>query len=201
MKKDDTAAGGRVNSASPAFDIAYVAVFAGLIAAFGFLAIPVGALGVPIVLQNAAVILSGVVLGARRGIMATTLFLLIGMALPVLAGGRTTITAASSPTVGYLVGYLISAFIAGLIAYRAPIRHKGLAIVWLGIAAFVGLAIQYICGVIGLMIRSGVDFSGAWAAQVPFFGPDALKMVAVVAIAFAVHTAFPQLIRDERARS
>ena len=46
----DTTARGN-GSSSAALDIAYVAVFAALIAVLGFLAIPVGAAGVPIVLQ------------------------------------------------------------------------------------------------------------------------------------------------------
>ena len=98
-------------------DIALIAVFAAIIIVLGFVSIPVGAAGVPIVLQNAAVILAGLVLGRRRGFLTAAVFLLVGLALPVLAGGRTVIAALGGPTVGYLVGYLVSAYVAGALAY------------------------------------------------------------------------------------
>ena len=98
---------------SVATDIAYIAVFAALISVLGFVAIPIGSAGVPIVLQNVATILAGLVLGGRRGFFATGLFLLISIAFPVLAGGRTLIQAFAGPTIGYLLGYLLGAAAAG----------------------------------------------------------------------------------------
>lgn len=179
---------------STAQDIALIAVFAAIIIVLGFVSIPVGAAGVPIVLQNAAVILAGLVLGSRRGFYTAGIFLLVGLALPVLAGGRTVISALGGPTVGYLVGYLVSAPVAGAIAYRAPFRsNKGATIVILAVAGFVALFFQYLCGVFGLMWRTDMSFGGAWAAQVPFLLPDAGKTVLMIAIAFAVHQAFPDL--------
>ena len=60
---------------NPLLDVAYIAVFAALIIALAFVAIPVGAAGVPIVLQNAAVILAGLILGRTRGFLTALLFL------------------------------------------------------------------------------------------------------------------------------
>lgn len=175
-------------------DIALIAVFAAIVIVLGFVSIPVGAAGVPIVLQNAAVILAGLVLGWRRGFFAAGIFLLVGLALPVLAGGRTVISALGGPTVGYLAGYLVSAAIAGAIAYTAPLRsNKGASIAILILAGYVGLFFQYLCGVFGLMWRSDMSFSAAWAAQVAFLAPDAGKVALMIAIAFAVHQAFPDL--------
>ena len=79
---------------NPLLDVAYIAVFAALIIALAFVAIPVGAAGVPIVLQNAAVILAGLILGRTRGFLTALLFLGLGLiGLPVLAGGKTTLAA------------------------------------------------------------------------------------------------------------
>lgn len=182
------------NATTTATDIAYTAVFAAIIMVVGFVAIPVGAAGVPIVLQNAAVILAGLVLGARRGFLSTLLFLVVGLALPVLAGGRTTTAALGGPTVGYLVGYLIAAWAAGAIAYRAPFSSSRAATTGIFIlAGYFSLFLEYLFGVFGMMARLDMGFGAAWAAQVPFLLPDAGKIALMIAIALAVHAAFPDL--------
>lgn len=187
------------SSASTATDIAYIAVFAAIIIVLGFLAIPVGALGAPIVLQNAAVILAGLVLGRRRGFLTAAVFLLVGLALPVLAGGRTTIAAIGGVTVGYLVGYLISAWVTGAIAYRAPFKaNRGTTIAVFIIAGYVGLFIQYFFGVFGFMYRADMTFVQAWQAQLPFMLPDAFKIALMIAVAIGVHSAFPDIRRGRR---
>ena len=189
----------RMTKNSTAQDIALIAVFAAIVIVLGFVSIPVGAAGVPIVLQNAAVILAGLVLGWRRGFATAAIFLLVGLALPVLAGGRTVISALGGATVGYLAGYLVSAAVAGAIAYSAPFKsNKAATIGILILAGYVALFFQYLCGVFGLMWRAQMSFGAAWAAQVPFLLPDAGKIALMIAIAFAVHQAFPDL-RGRRA--
>ncbi|AZA10678.1 biotin transporter BioY [Corynebacterium gerontici] len=173
-------------------DLAYIAVFAALIIVFAFVSIPVGAAGVPIVLQNAIVILAALVLGPKRGFLATALFLGIGLlGIPVLAGGRSTLAALAGPTVGYIVGYLVAAFVAGAIAYRAT--RGGSAILTLAIAGLAGLAIQYLFGTFGLMLRADMAFMPALAVNGPFIIPDLIKVAAAVGIASGVHAAFPDL--------
>lgn len=180
-------------------DIALIAVFAAIIIVLGFVSIPVGAAGVPIVLQNAAVILAGLVLGRRRGFLTAAVFLLVGLALPVLAGGRTVIAGLGGPTVGYLVGYLVSAYVAGALAYIAPFKaNRGATVAVIALAGFVGLFLQYLFGVFGLMWRLDMTFGAAWAAQVPFLLPDAGKIALMIAVAAAVHGAFPDLHRERR---
>ncbi|MGV0362543.1 biotin transporter BioY [Corynebacterium minutissimum] len=179
---------------SVALDIAYVAVFTALIIVFAFVSIPTPTAGVPIVIQNAVIILAGLVLGGRRGFFVGLLFLALGLVgLPILAGGRSALSAIAGPTVGYLVGYIIAPAIAGLIAYRAP-RNKGGMIVTLAIAGIIGLAIQYLCGSLGLMVRSDMSFGAAILAQGPFIIPDLIKVAIMVAIAAGVHAAFPDLM-------
>ena len=182
---------------SLATDLAYVAVFTALIIVLAFVSIPVGAAGVPIVMQNAAIILAGLVLGGRRGLYVGLLFLVLGLALPVLAGGGTTLRALAGPTAGYIVGYVLAPAVAGLIAYRAP-RNKGGMAITLIVAAIAGLAVQYVCGSIGLMLRSGLELAPAFAAQIPFLVPDSAKIVIAIIIALGVHAAFPDLIARKK---
>lgn len=138
-------------------------------------------------------------LGCRRGGLTALLVLLIGCALPVLAGGRTTLQALAGPTAGYLVGYVISAFVAGFIAYRARTTTSLLTLM-LSIAAVLGLLIQYLCGMGGLMLRSGLSLSAAAVAQAPFLLPDIAKIIVAVLIAAGVHSAFPDLMGSSRTR-
>ncbi|MFP7364644.1 biotin transporter BioY [Corynebacterium callunae] len=184
----------RPSSAKRLQDLALIAVFAALIIVLAFVSIPVGTAGVPIVLQNAAVVLAGLVLGGRRGFLAALLFLALGLiGLPVLAGGRTTIAALAGPTAGYIVGYLLSALVAGSIAYLAPKKRGTGMFVVLGLAALAGLITQYLCGSIGLTLRAGMGFAEAATAQLPFILPDLGKFAVMVIIAAGVHAAFPDL--------
>ena len=68
--------------------VAVTGVFAALIAVAAMLPpIPVGGFGVPITLQTFAVMLTGIVLGARLGFLAVLLYLVVGLAgLPVFSG-------------------------------------------------------------------------------------------------------------------
>src|SRR5699024_6045578 len=91
----------RVMSAA---DIALVATFAALTAVCAILpAITIGGL-VPITLQTFAVLLTGAVLGARRGFFAILLYIGIGIiGLPVFASGAAGLAPFAGPSVGYLV--------------------------------------------------------------------------------------------------
>lgn len=191
-----------MNSRSRVTDLAYIAVFAALIIVFAFVAIPVGGAGVPIVIQNAIIILTGLVLGPRRAFLAVALVFLLGLGLPVMAGGRTILAAVAGPTVGYLAGYLVSAWAAGAIAYQAPARRRVAQLGWFIGASIIALLTQYLLGTLGLMWRADMSLSTAAVSQVPFLLPDSCKAAAMIAIALGVHAAFPDLLsrRDRRAR-
>ncbi|WP_018297985.1 biotin transporter BioY [Corynebacterium lubricantis] len=179
-------------------DIAYIAVFAALIIVLAFVSIPVGTAGIPIVLQNAACILAGLVLGARRGFFSVLLFLVLGLiGIPVLAGGRTTLAALAGTSVGYLVGYMLSALVAGWIAYAALSKTALARTAGFVLAGVVGLLIQYVCGAIGLVFRADLTVGAAAAAQLAFVVPDAVKVAVMIVIALAVHQAFPNLRRGK----
>ena len=78
--------------------------------------------------------LCGTVLGAKRGALAVVLFLaLVAAGLPLLSGGRGGLGVFASPSVGYLIGFPIAAFVAGWVVqtWRAGV----------GLAAFAGAAI------------------------------------------------------------
>ena len=70
-------------------DLALIATFAGVVAALGLVPafLPPG-FSVPITAQSLGVMLTGAVIGGRRGFLALVLFLvLVAVGLPLLAGG------------------------------------------------------------------------------------------------------------------
>lgn len=75
---------------------------------------------VPVTGQTFAVLLSGVVLGARRAFLAQMLYLLQGACgLPVFSGGAAGALVMAGPTGGYLVAFPFAAFVTGVLAERA----------------------------------------------------------------------------------
>lgn len=180
---------------SSATDLALVAVFAALIAAFSLTpAIPVG-VGVPITLQTLAVVLAGLVLGPWRGFLATLLYLAVGFAgLPVFAGGAAGLAVLAKPSVGYLLAFPLGALVAGLlarlfVAWRGPRQYLGLFLA--GLAASL---VIHAAGILGLMAVAKLPFTTAFLTDLTFWPGDLAKMFVASAIAVAVHKAFPALL-------
>ena len=113
----------------------------------------------------------------------------------MLAGGKTTLAALGGPTIGYLVGYLVSATVAGSIAYLAPRGNRKALTIYLALGAIAALACQYLCGSVGMMFRADMSFGQALAVNVPFLIPDLVKAACVVAIASGVHLSLPDIRR------
>ena len=95
-------------------ELATAALFTALLAVAAFVAIPVGS--VPFTLQVYVVLLAGMTLGPRLGVLSVTAYLILGLFAPVYAGGASGLGALFGPTGGYLFGFLGAALIAGLIA-------------------------------------------------------------------------------------
>src|SRR5690606_3227678 len=107
----------------PGTDIALIAAFAALVAACALLPAINVAGPVPITLQTFAVLLSGAVLGARRGFLAVLLYVVAGAAgLPIFSGGASGLAVLTGPTAGYLLGFPLAAGLCGLIVERLPRR-------------------------------------------------------------------------------
>lgn len=97
--------------------------------------------GVPITLQTFFAILAGFLLGKRLGAASMLVYAFIGLAgAPVFArfsGGMDTLI---SPTFGFIVSFVFTAYAAGWIASKIPSK-KGFIL-----AALTGTAINYLFG-------------------------------------------------------
>ena len=109
-------------------NIAYVALFAALIAILGFLPRIDLIAGVPITFQSLGVMLAGAVLGARKGALAVLLFVaLLALGLPLLSGGANLWSVLYTPRIGYVIAFPVAAFVTGLLTERLTMLPLPLA--------------------------------------------------------------------------
>lgn len=173
-------------------NLTHIALFAALIAVLGLVPKIDLASGVPITAQSLGVMLCGTVLGARRGALAVGLFLLVTLAgLPLLAGGRGGLGVLASPTVGYIIGFPVAAFVTGLVTerWRAPV----------GLAAAVGAALGGIfvlnaMGIVGMSVMLDKTLPEATLLAAPYFIGDSIKAVLAGLVTQAIAKARPDAL-------
>jgi biotin transport system substrate-specific component len=136
--------------------------------------IPLPFTPVPITGQTFAVLVVGASLGSRRGAASLALYLLMGLiGLPFFAGGAHGLSVLVGPTGGYLVGFVIAAWLVGLLAARGLDRRVPSAL----LAFLVGELVIYLFGIAWLSVYLGINHAFA-AGFVPFVIGDAIKLVA-----------------------
>lgn len=183
-------------------DLAHIAIFAALIAALGLPGgLTLGAVAVPITFQTLGVMLAGAILGARKGVSAVLLFLVLTAAgLPLLSGGRGGLVwFTTSPSAGYLYGWLLGAVVIGYFTARLLPRYP----FWpaLGATVLGGIVAVYLIGVPVTSINLGIPVWVALADSAKFLPGDLLKVIVTVLVARQVHRAYPGLIASSARRS
>lgn len=135
-------------------------------------AIPLPFTPVPITMSTFAVMLTGAVLGSRRGALSAALYLFIGAAgAPVFASGHSGIFL---PTFGYIIGFLFAAVVVGQLARRQADRRVGTTM----LLGALGTLVIYAFGVPWLAVSLSVDIGQAILLGVaPFLVGDALKIL------------------------
>lgn len=187
---------------STGIDIALIAAFAALIAVCAILPALNVSGPVPITLQTFGVLLTGAVLGARRGFLAVLLYLVVGAAgLPVFSGGAAGLAVFSGPSVGYLIGFPLAAALCGLLVEHLP-RRAVISAPAIFLAGLVASAVFiHTLGIAGLVLRLDLTWGQAFDIDKVFWLGDVLKNVAMALVATAVHRAFPDLLGRRRTRA
>lgn len=151
-------------------EIVLVLSFGLLTALSAKLKLEIGA--VPLTMQTLAVLLSGALLGAKRGALSQFSYLLLGLAgLPWFArgGGLGYIL---SPTFGYIVGFVFAAYFVGWLCEKGFDRQIKTAI----LAMFLGNVLLYIPGLFWLAKFIGIGKVLA-VGFYPFIIGDLLKIL------------------------
>jgi len=168
-------------------------LMAALTAVGAYIFVPIGP--VPIVLTTLFVLLTGLLLGSRWGMASMGVYLLVGaLGLPVFSGGRGGLAHFFGPTGGYLLGFVLSAWITGLISERS----KGLLISDV-IAVLAGSLAIYGLGLPWLKTVTQMSWSKTLIVGViPFLPGDAIKATAAILMARSVR---PILSRQQKSFS
>ncbi len=145
---------------------------------------------VPITGQTAGVILVGAALGARRGAVALTTYLLLGLAgLPIFAGLVAGPLYVLSPSFGFIIGFIPAAFVAGWFAERAWDRKPWLAFVGFVLASIVPflVGVPYMALILAAALGQPITFGSVMeAGLLPFIVPGLIKAAAVALLLPAV---------------
>lgn len=159
-------------------DLAYIALFAVLIAVCSWISIPTP-WQISITLQCFAVFLAVGVLGGRRGTLAVLVYILLGaVGIPVFSGFRGGLGHLLGTTGGYIIGFLFTALVMWLM--EALLGKK----LWvLAVSMVVGLAVCYAFGTAWFMVvyarnsgAIGLGTALGWCV-IPYIIPDVVKIV------------------------
>jgi len=115
-------------------------LFSALIVVGAMIKVPLP--GIPLTLQTMFVLLAGMLLGSRGGLIAVLVYIFMGLVgLPVFTGGG-GLMYLFKPTFGYIVGFALGAFVTGWLAERNPDNSTKQLI----FAAVAGTAVIYAVG-------------------------------------------------------
>jgi biotin transport system substrate-specific component len=174
--------------------IVYVSMFAAIMGALGIVPpIFLGFSPVPITLQTLGVMLSGSVLGARLGpkyaALSQILFLLLVMTgLPLLSGGRGGIGVFFSPSGGYLIGWIVGAYVIGFLTYRM----KNISFVKILLVNILGgIFIVYLFGIPIQAFMMNIPLAKTVILSMVYLPGDFIKVIVASLLAIKLQKSIP----------
>lgn len=147
---------------------------------------------VPHTLQIFFVLLAGLVLGAKDGAISVAVWVLLGVfGLPVFAQGKAGFGVLLGPTGGFLIGFILCAYLVGYFTENRPLKLLRTLVVMLA-----GLILVYAVGLCGfLLIFQFILHKPMTIGQVlpitvlPFFPFDIVKSIIAAYIGVKVRRA------------
>jgi biotin transport system substrate-specific component len=141
-----------IRNRSLATDAALIVAGTALVSALAQVAIPLWP--VPITGQTLGVVIVGAALGSRRGALSLALYLVAGVAgLPIFTGFAGGVSSIHTPSFGFIIGFVFSAFAVGWLAERRWDRRF-----WLALAGFaIASVVPFLIGVPWLAVSLGAS--------------------------------------------
>lgn len=157
-------------------DVVYIGLFAAVMAVCSWISIP---LTVPITLQTFGVCCAVGLLGFKRGTLSVLVYIILGLVgVPVFAGFTSGVGILAGTTGGYIVGFVFTALIVGLMTKL--LGNK----LWVYIVSMVlGIAVCYVFGTVWYIVVYNNGNADAvslgtvlgWCVT-PFIIPDIVKI-------------------------
>jgi biotin transport system substrate-specific component len=173
------------------FKLAMIGLFTALLIVSAFIRIPMPA-GVPFTAQTLAVLLAPMVLGPKYGFAATALYFILGLFLPIYAGGG-GLGYYNSPSFGFLIGFMACAVPVGLLSRKNSLKS-------LLAAGLVGDVIIYLVGWVYFWFlmnyiqhKDVTLMKSAFLVVVPFIPTGLIKVVLAAFIAERLKKLLPRL--------
>ena len=164
-------------------DLIITALFTSLTAVGAFISVPLGP--IPVTLQTIFVVLSGIILGARLGALSQITYIILGLiGLPIFSGGTGGLTSIVSPTFGFLLSFIVAAYVIG------KLTEKNKSIFKITYSVFIGSLIIYVIGVpyfyfiFTHYLGKSINFYEALKfACLPFIPGDIIKAIIAITLA------------------
>ncbi len=172
-------------------DVLLVVGFALLTAAAAQIEIQLGFTPVPLTGQTFAVLLSGAVLGMRRGALSQLVYWMAGLTgLPFYSGGAGGWKSGTGATLGYLVGFIVAAGAIGYLAEKKQDRNFATSLP----AMLLGSTLIYTCGAAWLTTYLNIGFATGETNSIslgvaPFLVGDVIKALLAAACTTGVWAA------------
>ena len=157
-------------------DLCIIAIFTAIIAALAQISVPTP-YGISMTMQTFAIPLAGIVAGAKRGAIATLIYIFLGaIGIPVFAG----FTGGMGIVFGMSGGFILSFPVLALIAGIAESKNNK---VWLVSGLFIGAVINFLCGMIWFSVVTSSNLRTAFMlSALPFIPTEIIKIVLVIVL-------------------
>lgn len=163
----------------------FASLFAALTAVGAYIQVPIPISPVPVTLQVFFVLLAGSMLKSKWGSLSMLVYALLGISgLPVFAGGSSGIGVLLGPTGGYVIGFILAAYIIGKLSERLEHVSRPGLIMLNAFNMSIGVLVIYACGASQLMLVANLGLGTALAlGVVPFLPGEIIKTVVAAYIA------------------
>ncbi len=167
-------------------DITTIAIFSAIIGVVSQLSIPMPS-GVPLTLQTFIIPLVGVLLGAKKGTIATFIYIMIGtIGVPVFANFSSGFGIILGPTGGFILSFPILALTAG-IGYK-----KSTPIFF--ILLIVGAIINFAFGLIFFSFATQYDLATSFVYCIlPYIPTTIIKIILLTLLSKKIRNRFMKL--------
>ena len=158
-------------------DLTQIALFPALMGATAGFSIPLFNLP-PITLQTFFVFLAGLILGPKKGMISMLIYLILGIiGIPVFSGFRGGLGILVGSSGGFLVGFVISAYIVGFMKNINFINNKRTN---LFVILLIGTSVIYMCGASYIAYLYDMNLWLVLVGFAPYLVGDFIKIIAVV---------------------